>query len=171
MFFGVSMMSLTPILKETDIFYELTPTQLELIASICTTQEFNSGDVIFTENSASAELYVVAEGEVDIQVDTAIFGRGNTGKLVGPRTVATFRIGQSFGEVALLDEGLRSATARCSKNGTTLIIIPRERLLMLCDMYPQLGYRLMYNLATDLATKIRGADMKIREEIMYNQQK
>lgn len=163
-------MSITPILKEADIFYDLTPTQLELIASICQTQTYNDGDVIFTENSASAELYVVAEGEIAIQVDAAIFGKGNTGRLTGPRTVATFRIGQSFGEVALLDEGLRSATARCVKNGTTLIIIPRQRLINLCDMYPQLGYRLMFNLATDLATKIRGADMQIREQIMYSQQ-
>jgi hypothetical protein len=38
---------------------------------------------------------------------------------------------------------------------------------MLCETYPQLGYRVMGNLAADLATKIRNADMKIRDRLMY----
>jgi hypothetical protein len=30
-----------------------------------------------------------------------------------------------------------------------------------------LGYRLMYNLAADLALKIRNADLRIRETLIY----
>jgi hypothetical protein len=38
---------------------------------------------------------------------------------------------------------------------------------MLCETYPQLGYRLMYNLAADLAMKIRNTDLRIREQLLY----
>jgi CRP-like cAMP-binding protein len=81
------------------------------------------------------------------------------------------RRGQSFGEVALVDEGLRSATAEARMKDTRLLIIPRDKLLSLCETYPQLGYRLMYNLAADLAMKIRNADLRVREKLLYGPQK
>jgi hypothetical protein len=47
------------------------------------------------------------------------------------------------------------------------MILPREKLMLLCDTYPLLGYRLMYNLAADLALKLRSTDLRLREEILY----
>jgi CRP-like cAMP-binding protein len=160
-------MSLASILKQTDIFYELTPTQIELIASLCQERRCNAGDVIFEENAASDELYIIVQGEIDIQVDPSLVGEENATPVPGPVTIATLRRGQSFGEVALVDQGLRSATARCSANNTLLLVIPRDKLIMMCDTYPQLGYRLMRNLAADLALKIRSTDLRIREELLY----
>jgi len=161
-------MSFANILKSADIFYELTPTQLELIAALCQERRCKAGDIIFEENAASDELYIIAAGEIDIQVDPAMVG-GEEAKGIGPVTIATLRRGQSFGEVALVDQGLRSATARCADNNTQLLIVPRDKLILLCDTYPQLGYRLMRNLAADLALKIRSTDLRIREEILYGQ--
>ena len=86
---------------------------------------------------------------------------------VSLRGVARLRRGQSFGEVALVDEGLRSASARAAQNDTRLLVIPRDKIVMLCETYPQLGYRLMYNLAADLAMKIRSTDLRIREQLLY----
>ena len=39
----------------------------------------------------------------------------------------------------------------------------------LCEAYPQLGYRLMHNLAADLAMKIRNTDLRIREQLFNPQ--
>jgi hypothetical protein len=39
--------------------------------------------------------------------------------------------------------------------------------MLLCDTYPQLGYRLMRNLAADLAMKIRNTDLLIRERLTW----
>ena len=86
-------------------------------------------------------------------------------------SIATLRRGQSFGEIALVDEGLRSAAARVKGKETRLLVIPREKLIMLCETYPQLGYRLMYNLAADLAMKIRNTDLRMREKVLYGKQK
>jgi CRP-like cAMP-binding protein len=163
-------MSLANVLKQTDIFFELSPTQLELIAAICQERRCNTGDVVFEENAASDELYIIAQGEIEIQVDPALVGEGDA-KGTGPVTIATLRRGQSFGEVALVDQGLRSASARCSANNTLLLVIPRDKLILLCDTYPQLGYRLMRNLAADLALKIRSTDLRIREELLYGQRR
>ena len=163
-------MSTANILKQSDIFFELTPTQLELVASLCQERRCKVGDLIFEENAASDELYLIAQGEVDIQVDPSLVSAEEQ-KVGGSVTIATLRRGQSFGEVALVDQGLRSATARCSANNTQLFVIPRNKLIMLCETYPQLGYRLMRNLAADLALKIRSTDLSIREQLLYGQRR
>lgn len=157
-------MSVVNVLKQADIFDELTNTQLELIGSICSERHYQAGDIIFEENTPGEELYVIATGEVEIQVDPSLIGKDIRG---GSHTIATLRRGQSFGEVALVDQGLRSAGARCSQQDTHLIVIPRDKLMLLCDTYPQLGYRLMRNLAADLAMKIRHTDLQVREQITW----
>ncbi|MEW5941901.1 MAG: cyclic nucleotide-binding domain-containing protein, partial [Chloroflexota bacterium] len=150
-------------LKQSDIFYQFSSTQLELVANLCQEIVLREGEVIFRENSDSKELYVIVQGEVDIVIGPSVIG-GATGEGKKETRIATLRRGQSFGEVALVDEGLRSATAVAAQKDTRLLIIPRDKLIMLCDTYPQLGYRLMYNFAADLAMKIRNTDLRIREQ-------
>lgn len=152
-------------LKQSDIFFQFTPTQLELVANLCQEATYQKNDLVFKESSSSKELYVIAQGEVDIFIDPALVSAtdSNSENLV----IATLRRGQSFGEVALVDEGLRSASACATQNDTRLLIIPRDKLVMLCETYPQLGYRLMYNLSADLAMKIRNTDLQIREQLLY----
>jgi CRP/FNR family cyclic AMP-dependent transcriptional regulator len=159
------MSSLVNVLKQSDIFYQLTPTQLEMVANLCSEVTFQAGELIFRENSASKELYIIAEGEVEIVLDPSII-QASKKTTSNDSVIATLRKGQSFGEVALVDEGLRSASTRAIQDNTRLLVIKRERLIMLCETYPQLGYRLMYNLASDLATKIRNTDLRVREDLV-----
>lgn len=159
------MSNLVNFLKQSDIFYQFTPTQLELVANLCQEVVFDANQVIFHENSSSKELYVIVQGEVDILINRGTTGSLNNNK--GETVVARLRRGQSFGEVALVDEGLRSASARAAQKETRLLVIPRDKIVMLCETYPQLGYRLMYNLAADLAMKIRNTDLRIREQLLY----
>jgi CRP-like cAMP-binding protein len=160
-----TMSDLTNFLKQADIFYQFTPTQLEMLANLCEERTYGMGEIILEEGASSKELYVIAHGEVEIQVNPAVVG--------GPEsqndmvTIATLRRGQSFGEIALVDEGLRSASVRTAQKNTRLLILERARVMLLCETYPQLGYRLMYNLAADLALKIRNADLRIRETLIY----
>jgi CRP-like cAMP-binding protein len=152
--------SLPDILAQAEIFRNLDRDQLELVGSICLLQEYNAGDTIFEENSASQELYIIADGEIDIQVDPSSIGEEEGGGLV---TITTLRRGQSFGEMALVDLGLRSATASCAQHETMVVLIPREGLIQLCENYPHLGYVLMRNLAIDMAAKIRATGVQMRE--------
>lgn len=158
-------MSVVNILREADIFDNLSATHLDLIASICKERHYHIGDVIFEENTIGNELYVIASGEVQIMLDPALVGRDITSGLF---PIATLRRGQSFGEIALVDEGIRSAGAQCSNSNTHLVVIPRDQLMTLCNSYHELGYQLMRNLAADLAMKIRQADLQIREQLTWS---
>ncbi len=153
-------MTVLNILKQADIFYDLTDTQLELVASICEENVFDKGELIFAENSPGKEMYVIVEGEVAIELDPALVGRTD---VTGPQVLTVLGRWQVFGEVALVDEGVRSASARCVRRDTRVLIIPREKLMLLCDTSPQLGYRLMRN----LAMKIRHTDLQIRTQLTW----
>jgi CRP-like cAMP-binding protein len=159
------MTDLTTYLKDADIFYQFTPKQLELVANACQETSYTEGEVILEEGANSKELYVITEGEVEVVINPALVGGPDSPP--GTAVIATLRRGQSFGEIALVDEGVRSATVRASFQGAKLLVISRDKLLMLCITYPQLGYQLMYNLAADLAMKIRNADLRIRETLLY----
>jgi len=155
------------ILKLADIFYGLTQTHLELIAGICQEQHFAASEVILPEGASSDELYIIMQGEVEILVNPGVVSGREPNRESNAVIVANLRRGQSFGEIALVDRGLRSATARSAQNNTQLLVLPREALINLCETYPQLGYRLMYNLAADLALKTRMVDLRTRAGWLY----
>ena len=155
------------ILRQADIFYDLDNEHLQMIARLCLQTTADKGEIIFEENSPSDELYVVLGGAVEIVVSPFIVeGEQRRGDAEG-MVVAIIRRGQTFGEVALVDQGLRSALARSAVKGTQLLVLPRDKLIALCDQYPDLGYRLMRNIAADLAFKIRGTDLMIRERLLW----
>ena len=156
------------VLKRTDIFYDLTPTQLQMVAAICEERTVRAGEMVFAENTVGNEMYVIVRGEVEILLDPALVASGAaTRRSPGPVTIATLRDGQTFGELALVDQGLRSASARCAADNTRLLIVPRQKLLMLCETYPELGYRIMRNMAADMAFKIRNSDLTMREQLLW----
>jgi len=155
------------ILRQTDIFYDLTEPQLRMVAALCSEITSKSGKIIFEENSAGDELYVIVQGEVGILLNPALIQSTTTERPSHPLTIATLRRGQIFGEIALVDQGLRTASARCTSKRARLLVIPSDRLTKLCDNYPDLGYRLMRNIAAELAFKIRGTDLLIREQLLW----
>jgi CRP-like cAMP-binding protein len=156
------------ILRRTDIFYDLSAAQLEMLASICDERIVKLGDIIFEENNQGDEMFIIARGAVEILVDPSIVG-GPGAKKRGsmPVTIATLRSGQTFGEITLVDQGLRTASARCAETETQLLAIQRGKFIKLCDTYPEMGYRVMRNIAADLAFKIRGSDLAIREQLLW----
>lgn len=153
-------------LKQTDIFYQFTEDQLEIIAGLCYERTLETGGIIFWEGSNSNELYIIVHGVVDILVNPALVS-DVPDEEYDPVTIATLRRGQSFGEIALVDQGLRSATARVAQDDTRLLVVPSEKLLETCKTHPDLGFQLMFNLAADLALKIRSTSLRVREEMLY----
>ncbi len=153
-------------LKETDLFFNLTQMQLEMVESLCEEVIFQQGEVVIAENSREKELYIILRGDAEVLINPGLVSpmQAVAAKM---QKIATLSRGQSFGEIALVDEGVRTATVRAAGNETLVLKISRDRLLLLCTTYPELGYKIMYNLAVDLANKIRSTDLKMREAMLY----
>lgn len=161
------MGTFTGYLEESDLFNDLDPVQLDMISGVCEELVFQKGETIFQENSHQDELYLIINGTVEILVNPNLI-TAHPDSATPLELITSLRIGQCFGEIALVDEGLRSATARAAKNNTRLLRIARSRLLTLCDSYPELGYQVMKNLAIELGQKIRSSNLKAREEMIYH---
>ncbi len=152
------------VLEQVDIFVDLSSAQLDMIEENCEEKSFNKGEVIFEENSPSREFYIITDGEVDIQIDPDTIGDGSD--QYQPTTIAKLRRGQSFGEVAIVDPGVRSASAKCATETCRLLSIDRDRFLDLLEADYQMGYIVMRNFAADLSLKIRQTNMMVRESLM-----
>jgi CRP-like cAMP-binding protein len=71
------------------------------------------------------------------------------------------------GEIALVDLGLRSASAVCNTMLCKTAVIRREDLMKLLKSDPEMGFTIMTNLATELCTKIRLSNWNLREALLY----
>ena len=154
--------STAAILARIDIFDNLTPAQYELLAFLCEPLEPRKGAWLLREQEEGEDLYVIIQGGVEVVMDPGLIVPGRDGA-PAERVVTELRDGQVFGEIALVDRGLRSASVRVSRDDTRLLRISGGRLLMLCDTYPGLGYRVMRNLASELALKLRDNGLTFRE--------
>ncbi|HOU41063.1 MAG TPA: cyclic nucleotide-binding domain-containing protein [Promineifilum sp.] len=160
--------SIRTILATTEIFDNLSEAQLTLVAALCTPVTYRRGYIVLSENEASDEMYVIGRGGVEVLVNPNAVG-DNTGAGEGgrpplePVVLSELRQGQVVGEVALVDQGVRSATIRVSRDDTLLLRLRRDQLMRLGETYPVLGFKLMRNLAAELATKIRNTDWLVRQ--------
>jgi len=152
-------MSDARILEMVDIFTELSSESLEQIYSICSEKRFVKGDLIVEEYTPSTEIYILIDGEVEVVV--------GLNSADGPKRVATMDRGYSFGEVALVDQGLRMASVRCISDECCVLVINRDDLMNLLQENLQMGFVVMQNLAIDLCWKIRQTQYMAQDGVLY----
>jgi CRP/FNR family cyclic AMP-dependent transcriptional regulator len=155
-------------LQECDIFDGISVKDMSYIEELCHECHYQNGTEIIKENARGCELFLILKGKVqilvrDIPSSTSATLPANSISEGAPITVLSR--GQSFGEMAIIDGGARSASVLAIGKDTVLLSVAKEPLLALCEKNPILGYRLMYNIANDLATKVRVTDMILREVI------
>jgi CRP-like cAMP-binding protein len=155
--------SVRTILATTEIFDNFNEAQLTLVAALCTPVTYGEGHVLLSENDESDEMYIIGRGGVEVLVNPGTVGTAGDRERMEPVVLTELRQGQIVGEVALVDQGVRSATIRVSRDDTLLLRLRRDQLMRLCETYPVLGYKLMRNLASELATKIRNTDWLVRQ--------
>ncbi|HMC21260.1 MAG TPA: ATP-binding cassette domain-containing protein [Thermoanaerobaculia bacterium] len=114
-------------LREIPLFAELDLATLAALANRFVTERHPAGQIIFQEGDEGDKLHIVVRGTVEILKDT--FGKA-------PRQVAVLQDGEFFGEIALLANVPRTATAR-TRQATVLLSLDREQFdnLMLAEPY------------------------------------
>ncbi|WP_420627488.1 cyclic nucleotide-binding domain-containing protein [Candidatus Leptofilum sp.] len=138
-------MSIANLLKRVQLFANLEADELEQLAAICQEKSFGAGEIIITQNTTGKEMYIVAAGSAEV------FIQG----VNDARSLVVLGKGQVIGEMALIDQGYRSASVRTTREGATLYLIESEAFYQLCEANNHIGFIVMRNLAIDIAFKLR----------------
>lgn len=144
-------MSIPNLLKRVQIFSNLNQAELEQVAALCVKKEVAAGELVLEQDTTGTEMYIVSEGsaEVFIQVGDEI------------RSLVVLGKGQVIGEMALIDQGHRSASVRATKTGVSLYLIESKQFFDLCNTNHRIGFIVMRNLAIDIAFKLRHRNLAI----------
>jgi CRP-like cAMP-binding protein len=113
---GWSPEQVVGLLQKVELFEGLPQEDLQQIAGIATGMTLEKGEVLFEEGKPGDAFYIVAKGAVEI-VKPQPDGGGER--------LAIRRAGEAFGEMALLHDTPRSATARADET-SQLLVFPRE---------------------------------------------
>jgi CRP/FNR family cyclic AMP-dependent transcriptional regulator len=95
----------------------------------------HAGDVIFRQYDMGAEMFVILDGEVDLAL--------------GPNVIETLGPGEPFGEMALIDQAPRTATAT-ARTDCLLAVVPERRFLFLVQTTPHFALEIMKAMADRL---------------------
>lgn len=135
----------TDLLKRVQLLANLSAAELALLAEICTPLQVAPQELIIEQNTTGTGMYIVAAGAVEV------FIRG----LENARSLVVLGRGQVIGEMALIDQGYRSASVKATAEGATLYLIERDQFYALCEQNYHIGFIVMRNLAIDIAFKLR----------------
>jgi CRP-like cAMP-binding protein len=105
-------------------------------------QTVAAGEVIFREGEEGKVLYYIQQGEVELTVN---------GKPLG-----TLGEGSIFGEMAIIESGPRSATAK-ARSDCRLVAVDEKRFLFLVQQTPFFALNVMRT----LAKRLREMDARI----------
>ncbi len=138
-------------LAHSDVGNNLNVAQRTRLAAQCQQRTYPAFTNIASAADSGNELYVVQSGTVEVWSDPENVGRAPR----NPRCVATLRPGQITGELAMLDQGLRSADLVAGSDGAVVLALSRDRLLALCEDDAMLGSTLLWNIAVAMSQRVR----------------
>jgi CRP-like cAMP-binding protein len=128
------------LLGRVPVFSTLEQDDLERIAQLAVPRSFEPGQIVFREGDASDTCYIVRSGRA-----RAIREHGD-GRTI---TLATFGPGDIFGELAMFEDELRSATVEAVQHTSVVAVLgPDMRRLMV--EHPEISIRLVVALGRRL---------------------
>ncbi len=104
-------------------------------------QSYRKSEVIFEEGSLGSEMYLIHSGRVMLSVR-----KSETQQM----PLVVLNPGDFFGEMALVDDSPRSATASAVEDNTELFVIDRARFLFMVRQQPEFALSLMHTLCQRL---------------------
>ena len=138
------------LLKKSPIFSMVMTDDLRVVAQAMEKQEYFAGDCIFEIGDQGDHLYIIVSGKVGISLESNPSSKSY---------IATLSSGDCFGEMNLLDDLPRSATAEVIED-TTLLSLEKTRLRGLIQSYPDMSIGMLRS----LSLRLRDANQKLINE-------
>ncbi len=138
-------------LKQTvDIFAPLSDGELLAILKLAVSESFSDGEVVFKEGSRGDKMYIILNGTIRIS------------KYIGAKkeeVLAKLTTGV-FGEMGVIDQSPRSASATV-EGGPAVLLVINEKLLS--EKNVLLAYKLFRSFSVTLAQRLRDTNKKLQD--------
>jgi len=137
------------LLKHGQVFSQVSTENLKVVASELFIEDFLQGERVFDLNDHSDKMYIIGKGKIGISFHE------------NPEINSFFTIlhsGDCFGEMGIIDELPRSATAHVIED-STLLVLEKSRFIGLVSRYPDLALGIMRS----ISLRLRKTTDKLRD--------
>lgn len=131
-------------LATVSLLVDLSPSELAIVDDLLHERAYLKDEVIFDAGEEGQAIYIVLAGEVLICRQ----GEPERGR------IAVLGAGMFFGELALLDDGVRSAQARAA-TACELIVFFRADFMTLLDTHARIASKIARQLARHVGARMR----------------
>jgi CRP-like cAMP-binding protein len=140
------------VLSQVYLFRELTPSEMDILISISKEKRAKKDEVIFKEGATGNAFYLIVSGSV--RISTIVPG-------VGEEALTILREGEYFGEMALIDDAPRSASA-IANDDTILLLIKKDNFRKLLTQETGIAYKLLWVFTKTLSARLRKTDEQLK---------
>ncbi len=140
------------ILRQIPLFRGMNKYSLNEFEKLMHRRTYKADETIFWEGEPGVGMYVVLEGSIGIYKESLEAGR---------EELATLKRGEFLGELALLDESPRSASAVALEKSVILGLF-RPDLMELIERKPRLGNRFLFQLASLIGERLKHTNEELQ---------
>jgi CRP/FNR family cyclic AMP-dependent transcriptional regulator len=138
------------LLRSVPLFADLEPEELESFSQVAVPRFFPAGTRVFHEGDRSDACYIVSSGSFRVTREHS------DGRAI---TLATLGPGEVFGELAMLDHDVRSASAE-ALDDAELLALPASEVRALLARHPEISVKLV----AALVQRLRAANERLSRQ-------
>ncbi len=144
-------MDIAALFRNVFLFRDLSDGELALVSGISAERDYSAEEVVFHEGEVGDAFYAVLEGKV--RISKYVAG-------IGEEALAVLEKGSYFGEMALIDEFPRSASA-IAHTDCRLLLMDKADFNKLLSQNKELAYKLLWVFCQTLSRRLRETNEKI----------
>jgi CRP-like cAMP-binding protein len=144
----LSVMEIILALRSTPLFRNVPGEGLKRLSDFIQEKTARADETIFREEDLGDEMYLVRTGQVSLHQELGS----------GPALIETVEPGGYFGEMAIIDDLPRTATARAEVD-TSLLVLHKNDFRAAVQDYPDIAFEIF----REFTRRLRRADRRYRE--------
>ena len=144
-------------IMDIPLFDDLKSHELSIAADHMNFFEIDEGEVLFQEGDRGDYMCFVIKGGLDVLKETATPGENVT--------IATITRRRSIGEMSVIDNTTRSATA-IARSKTSLISLPQKSFNDILDRHPKTGIKILKGIARLMSLNMRKTSSRLADYML-----
>jgi CRP/FNR family transcriptional regulator len=140
-------------LKTLPIFKDLTPGELAAITPLFFEKSYTPNSTLFVEGMVGEILYIIKKGSVQL------LKKGSNGQEF---PLATLKEGEILGEMSLIDNRPRTATAKVAEE-TVLLVMTKKPFTALLEKHPAIALKILLVFLKIANDRLRRANESIKQ--------